>query len=62
MRKAAATYLKPKDFSIVVVGPSQGRTSDLSEFGPVRQLDISIAPPPAPPQGGGGPASHSSGE
>ncbi len=55
VRRAAATYLEPQNFSIVVVGPAQGRDSDLSEFGPVKPLDISIPPPPAPPRGAGGP-------
>lgn len=67
VRKAAATYLTPQDFSIVVVGPSEGRSSDLSEFGPVQHLDISIPPPPEPPpmarpapgQGAGGTSSPS---
>ncbi len=48
VRRVAATYLQPQDFSIVVVGPAEGRDSDLSAFGPVKPLDISIAPPPQP--------------
>lgn len=48
VRKAAARHLRPEDFSIVVVGPAEGRDVDLSAFGPVRELDISIPPPPAP--------------
>lgn len=49
VRAAAAEHLRPEHFSIVVVGPSEGRDTDLSTFGPVTPLDISIAPPPAPP-------------
>ncbi|HEX6200263.1 MAG TPA: pitrilysin family protein, partial [Thermoanaerobaculia bacterium] len=47
VREAAARHLRPEDFSIVVVGPSAGREVDLSTFGPVQELDISIPPPPA---------------
>lgn len=55
VRRAAATYLEPQSLSIVVVGPSEGRDSDLSAFGPVKTLDISIPPPPqTPPEGAGG--------
>jgi predicted Zn-dependent peptidase len=50
VREAAARHLRPEDFSIVVVGPAAGRDVDLSTFGPVRELDISI-PPPAPAGG-----------
>lgn len=48
VRKVAVEHFQPERFSIVVVGPSEGRDSDLSTFGPVETLDISIAPPPAP--------------
>jgi zinc protease len=48
VRQAAARHLHPDSFSIVVVGPAEGRDEDLGGFGPVRQLDISIPGPPAP--------------
>lgn len=48
VREAAARHLRPEAFSIVVVGPAAGRDVDLSTFGPVHELDISIPPPPAP--------------
>lgn len=48
VRRAAAEHLHPEAFSIVVVGPAEGRDEDLSAFGPVEVLDISIPPPPAP--------------
>lgn len=48
VRRVAVRHLRPEDFSIVVVGPSEGREVDLSTFGPVQELDISIPPPPAP--------------
>ncbi len=57
VRRAAATYLEPQNFSIVVVGPAEGRDSDLSAFGPVKALDISIPPPPQPTRGSGAPGS-----
>ena len=46
--RRAAEHLRPEELSIVVVGPAEGRDADLSEFGEVRELDISIPPPPAP--------------
>jgi zinc protease len=46
VRAAAAKYLHPEEFSIVVVGPSQGLDKPLSTFGPVTQIDITIPPPP----------------
>jgi hypothetical protein len=48
VRRAAAEHLHPEAFSIVVVGPAEGRDEDLSAFGPVEEIDISIPPPPAP--------------
>jgi zinc protease len=48
VRGAAARHLHPEDFSIVVVGPAAGRDVDLATFGPVEEMDISIAPPPPP--------------
>lgn len=48
VRRAAAEHLHPDAFSIVVVGPTAGRDEDLSAFGELQELDISIPPPPAP--------------
>lgn len=49
VRAAAVEHLRPERFSIVVVGPAEGRNVDLSTFGPVQELDVSIPPPPPPP-------------
>lgn len=49
VRQAAVRHLHPDRFSIVLVGPAEGRDVDLSTFGPVQELDIGIPPPPAPP-------------
>jgi zinc protease len=45
VRAAAAEYLHPDDFAIVVVGPSEGMDRDLADFGEVTKVDISIAAP-----------------
>lgn len=45
VRTAAARHLHPADFSILVVGPSQGQDRPLSDFGPVTKIDISIPEP-----------------
>src|ERR1044071_10257338 len=42
VRAAAAKYLRPESFAIVVVGPKQGMDRPLSEFGQVTELDITI--------------------
>jgi len=47
VRAAAAKYLHPDRFAILVVGPSKGTDKPLSTFGPVTQVDITIPPPPA---------------
>lgn len=52
VRAAAQEHLRPERFSILVVGPAEGRDVDLSTFGQVTPLDVSIAPPPAPPAPG----------
>jgi zinc protease len=48
----AKKYIHPANFSIVVVGPAEGRDKPLSALGPVKPLDISIPEPtvaaPAP--------------
>ncbi len=46
VRAVAAKYLHPDQFTIVVVGPSQGLDKPLSTFGPVTPVDITIPPPP----------------
>lgn len=47
VREAAAEYLHPEHFSILVVGPSEGRDRPLSDFGEVVELDITIPEPEA---------------
>jgi zinc protease len=49
VRAAAAKYLHPEQFAIVVVGPSKGTDRPLADFGKVTAVDISI-PRPAMPQ------------
>jgi zinc protease len=46
VRAVAAKYLHPEQFTIVVVGPSQGLDKPLSTFGRVTPIDITIPPPP----------------
>ena len=48
VRKAAA-HIRPQEFAILVVGPSQGMDKPLTTFGKVTKVDISLPPPP---QGG----------
>lgn len=43
---AARKYLRPEEFAILVVGPSEGRDRPVSDFGPVTARDITIPPPP----------------
>lgn len=42
VRQAAARHLRPGDFSILVVGPSEGRDRPLTDFGPVKEIDITL--------------------
>jgi predicted Zn-dependent peptidase len=54
--RVAAKYIHPDRFSIVVVGPSEGRDKPLSTLGPVHPVDLTIPPPPSPsaaPDGAG---------
>jgi zinc protease len=50
VRAAAAKYLHPDQFAIVVVGPSHGTDRPLADFGKVTNVDISIPRPAAPPR------------
>ena len=43
----AKQYIKPDQFAILVVGPTEGRDKPLSTFGAVKTLDISIPEPPS---------------
>jgi zinc protease len=49
VRAAALEHLRPEELTILVVGPTEGRDTDLTGFGEVTPVDITIAPPPAPP-------------
>jgi predicted Zn-dependent peptidase len=43
VQAVGARYVKADEFSIVVVGPREGRDRPLEDFGPVTELDITIA-------------------
>ncbi len=45
VRAAAAKYIKPQGFAILVVGPPQGLDKPLSTFGKVTKVDITIPEP-----------------
>ena len=45
VRQAAAKYIHPDQFAILVVGPAEGRDRPLSDFGQVTALDITIPEP-----------------
>lgn len=49
--RKAAKHLRPEEFSIFVVGPSQGMDKPLETWGKVTKVDVSLPEPP--PQGGG---------
>ncbi|MEO6007252.1 MAG: pitrilysin family protein, partial [Vicinamibacteraceae bacterium] len=51
--RVAAKYIHPDRFTIVVVGPAEGRDKPLSALGTVKTLDISIPPPSSAPAGAG---------
>jgi predicted Zn-dependent peptidase len=54
--RVAAKYIHPDRFTIVVVGPSEGRDQPLSTLGTVHEIDLTIPPPPSPgtaPSGAG---------
>ena len=44
--RVAQKYIHPDRFSIVVVGPSEGRDKPLSSLGAVKPVDLTIPPPP----------------
>lgn len=48
VQQAAAKYLVPERFAIVVVGPKDGRDTDLTQYGPVKPIDITIREQNAP--------------
>jgi zinc protease len=52
--RVAAKYVHPDRFSIVVVGPSEGRDKPLSALGTVHPVDLTIPPPPASAPAGAG--------
>ena len=45
--RVARQYIKPEQFAILVVGPTEGRDKPLTTFGAVKALDISIPEPPS---------------
>jgi zinc protease len=45
VRAAAAKYLHPEQFAIVVVGPAKGTDKPLSTYGTVTPVDVTIARP-----------------
>ena len=49
--EAAKKYIHPDRFSILVVGPREGKDRPLSEYGEVRTVDISIPELPVAKQG-----------
>ena len=51
VRAAAAKYIHPDQFAILVVGPTEGTDKPLSAYGKVTPIDVTIARPtaPAPP-------------
>ena len=48
VRDAASRHLRPEEFAILVVGPSQGQDKPLSTYGTVTPVDITLPQPPAP--------------
>ena len=52
VRDAAARHVHLDDLSILVVGPREGTDRPLSDFGEVREIDISIPEPAAARSGG----------
>ncbi|MDX1998985.1 MAG: pitrilysin family protein, partial [Thermoanaerobaculia bacterium] len=48
VRDAAVKHLVPERFAILVVGPKEGRDTDLTKYGTVQTIDITIPEPNAP--------------
>lgn len=48
VRDAAVKHLVPERFAILVVGPKEGRDTDLTKYGTVQSIDITIQEPNAP--------------
>jgi predicted Zn-dependent peptidase len=46
VREAAAKYIHPDRFAILVVGPSEGMDKPLSTYGEVTDVDVTIPEPP----------------
>lgn len=44
--RVAKKYIHPDRFSIMIVGPTEGRDKPLSTLGTVRPVDLTIPPPP----------------
>jgi zinc protease len=42
VREAAVRHLRPEDFTILVVGPAEGRDRPLTDFGKVTKVDVTI--------------------
>jgi zinc protease len=42
VREAAVRHLRPEDFTILVVGPAEGRDRPLTDFGKVTPVDVTI--------------------
>ncbi|MFQ5670920.1 MAG: M16 family metallopeptidase [Acidobacteriota bacterium] len=47
VRQAAAKYVHPDQFAILVVGPEKGRDKPLTDFGAITAVDITIPEPEA---------------
>jgi zinc protease len=48
VREVAARHLRPDEFVLLVVGPSQGQDRPLTDFGKVTAVDVSLPQPPRP--------------
>jgi len=51
VRDAAARHLRPGEFAILVVGPTQGQDKPLATFGTVTPIDITLPQPPGSKNG-----------
>ena len=55
--RVAKQYIKPEQFAILVVGPTEGRDKPLATFGAVKAIDITIPEPASSPAAPGAAAS-----